>query len=157
MSLSVSPLGQTNNPGAQIISLVAGSTAYTLSTAQSGSIISIPALDAACTITLPAVANAVGCKYDIVCRGLLGQILNITAPAGTMRGFAQQKADSAANAYTAFTVAGAGGTNTTIRITTAGGAANAVGDRVSIFCDGTYYYVQGFSSSVAAPAVFVFV
>jgi len=152
MSTSISPLGQTNNSGAQIITLQNATTAYTLLPVQSGSIVQVPAIAAACTITLPPVVNAVGCRYDIVCSGVLGFVLSITAPAGTMRGFAQQKSNDAAGAYAAF-VATAEGGSATIRI----GAANFVGDRVSIFCDGTIYYVQGISSSAAAGAVFSFV
>jgi len=141
MSTSISPLGQTNNP--QIISLVAASTAYTLSTAQSGSIINVPAITNPCTITLPAVvANAVGCSYNVICSGTLGQILTITAPTNKMRGFAQQKGNSAADSYTDFVQAGTGGTNTSILL-----AATAIaGDRVSILCDGNFYYVQGYSA-----------
>ncbi len=145
MSTSISPLGQTTNVASSVITLVNGSTAYTLSTVQSGSIINVPAIAAPCTITLPAVtANAVGCSYNVICSGTLGQILTITAPANKMRGFAQQKGSSAADSYTDFVQAGTAGTNTSILL-----AATAIaGDRVSILCDGNFYYVQGYSAVV---------
>jgi hypothetical protein len=71
-----------------------------------------------------------------------------------MRGFAMQKGSSAADSYTDFVQAGTAGTNTSLVF-----AATAIaGDRVSIFCDGNYWFVQAYSAVVTnATPTFSFV
>ena len=139
---SVNILGQTTNQGSQVITLANTTVAYTLSSLQSGAIIQVPVIAAPCTITLPAIAVAVGCSWNVVCTGTLGQILTITAPANKIRGFAQQKGNGTADSYLDFVQAGTAATNTSVLL-----AATAIaGDRVSILCDGNFYYVQGYSA-----------
>lgn len=156
MSLSVSPLGQTNNPGAQIITITAATVAYTLSTTQSGSIISIPALDAACVLNLPAVANSAGVSYTFVCRGTLGQTFTITPTTNCIRGFALQPnavgvAVQAMNSYNSGAAAGTAAA--TLRLN----ANCVVGDRVQLNCDGVSWFAQGWSGLASAGQAMTFV
>lgn len=135
-----------------VVALVNASTSYALM--QSGQIVTVPAIAAPCVLTLPPVVSSRGHQFQVVCSGTLGQTLTITAPANTMRGFAMQKGASAADSYTDFVQAGTGGTNTSIVF-----AATAIaGDRVSIFCDGNYWFVQAYSAVVTnATPTFSFV
>jgi hypothetical protein len=135
-----------------VVNLVNASTSYALM--QSGQIVTVPAIAAGCTITLPPVVSSKGHQFQVVCSGTLGQILTITAPANTMRGFAMQKGSSAADSYTDFVQAGTAGTNTSLRF-----AATAIaGDRMSCFCDGSFWFVQAYSAvETAGTPTFSFV
>jgi hypothetical protein len=134
---------------------VNGSTAYTLSTAQSGSIIQVPAIAAACVLTLPPVANSAGTQFTVVCSGTLGQTLAITAQSACMRGFSLQPAAvgvavQTVSSYSSGAAHGTAATSLTLQ------AACTTGDRVSIICDGISWFVQGWSGRASATQAMIF-
>ena len=136
MSLSSSPLGQTNN--AQVISLVAASTAYTIATSQSGSIVQVPAVAALCTITLPPVATAAGFTLKAQVSATPLAIVRFgTVAAGTLSCWKVNLATVTSTAalvnYVQFT------------------ATALPGDYIEINCDGVTY--SAIARSVAAAGV----
>ena len=134
MSTSVSPLGQTNN--AQIISLPSTTTAYTLSTAQSGSIVQLNAIAAACTITLPPIASSAGFNCRIVVGTALGAAGAITITT------------AAASALIYATVINGTTTTTGVTRTQVLVAVNApVGVNLEFTCDGNSYMCNGRSTT----------
>jgi hypothetical protein len=148
MSTSVSPLGQTNNSGAQIITLVAPAPAavinYTLSVAQSGSTVLVPSNGVnAVTITLPPVANAVGCTFRIIMKGAVqtGTVI-VTTGAGTD---ATIVGNSIINA-TPTVQATAGNTITFINTV-------AASSNIELFSDGINYNYRALSNSALNNAI----
>jgi hypothetical protein len=145
MSTSVSPLGQTTNNGAQIITLPAGTTnaaPYVLSTVQSGCIIQItPPFANAATITLPAVANAAGFTIKAVVNlpaaTGLNVIVRFNCGAGLLNSWKMNNATPTSNAsqqYIQFT------------------ATAVTGDYIEIVCDGSTYSARAFSTAAAGVA-----
>jgi hypothetical protein len=141
MSTSISPLGQTTNNGAQIISLVAANPLnYTLSTSQSGATVLVPTNGAnLVTITLPPVASAVGCTFRIIMKGAVGTgTVVINAGAAVLQG------NSIINAVLTPQI---GGTTLTF-INTVVASSN-----VELFSDGVNYNFRALSNSALAAAI----
>ena len=141
MSTSISPLGQTTNNGAQIISLVAANPLnYTLSTSQSGATVLVPTNGAnLVTITLPPVASAVGCTFRIIMKGAVGTgTVVINAGAAVLQG------NSIINAVLTPQI---GGTTLTF-INTVVASSN-----VELFSDGINYNFRALSNSALAAAI----
>ena len=144
MSLSVSPLGQTNNPGSSLITLVAANPlTYTLSVSQSGSTVLVPSNGAnLVTITLPAVATAVGCNFKVILKGAVqaGTVI-VTTGAGTPAIF---QGNSIINATLTPQING----NTITFINTTVASSN-----VELFSDGTNWNFKALSNSNLAAAI----
>lgn len=65
-------------PRVQVLAQVAGYTSGTvLTAAQSGSVITFPAMDAAATLSLPACAGCLGATYQFVMLGTAGNDVDI--------------------------------------------------------------------------------
>ena len=153
MSNSISPLGLTGVP--QIITLPAATTAYTLSQVESGSIISIGALNAPCTITLPPVSSP-GCNFTVVVTANLTQALTISAQTLCLRGFGLQPTavGVAASVTNSIATGVAAGTAQTSVIVSA--ANSRPGDRLQFQCDGFQWFWQGWAGNAIANAVFTY-
>ena len=132
----LSPLGQTTNLGAQIITLPSTTTAYTVSLAQSGCIIQLNAIAAACTITLPATASAAGFNCKIVVGTALG-----AAGATTIT--------STAATFYATLINDATTTNGAGRNSISFANSSVRGANFDIVCDGLSYICFGRSTAAA--------
>lgn len=139
MSTSISPLGQTTNSGAQIISLPPGTTnaaPYVLSVSQSGCIIKVPVIAQAATITLPAAATSAGftCRAIVAGAAAVGFIVRLDAGAGLLNSWKMNNATPTSNAaqqYIQFT------------------ATAVTGDYIEIICDGFSYSARACSTAAA--------
>jgi len=136
MSTSISPLGQTTNNGSQIITLpatltAAGAATVTLSTAQSGCIVSIPNGHAALlTINLPTPASAPGftCKF----------VVNTTLAA-----FAVVISSVGANTMNVSRIANDAPAVGGVGLSTGFALSTAKGATIDLYCDGINYYATG--------------
>ncbi len=135
MSLVTSPSGQTNfaSTGVPVVVLPAATTAYTVTLAQSGSIIQLNAIAAACTITLPPTAAAAGFNCKIVVGTALGAAgaTTITSTAGT---------------FTATLINQNATTNAALQNNIGFQNASARGANFDIVCDGVTYMCFGRST-----------
>jgi hypothetical protein len=123
---------------------------------QSGQIISLGALTAVGTITLPPVATSAGHTFTVVVNAAaLGNTLAITAQSACMRGFVLQPAavGQGVQAMNSYNSGAAAGTPVTyLRLN----ATAVVGDRVEIKCDGTSWFVQGWSGLASGTQAMTF-
>ena len=128
-SVSGLPQQATRTPNVLLTTAVA----YTVSSAQSGSLFQLPSVGA--TITLPSPANSKGCTYTFRMIANNGTTAwTIASTAGNVYGSAVQ----GATALTPYPLA-AGSTNCIF------GTGCLVGDTIILSSDGTYYYVTGYS------------
>ena len=140
---TVNPVSSTSavlSPAFKVINM--GDAALVVPNDASNLIITVPALTAGRTLTLPAVAQSAGRVINVVCTDTLGNILTIAGPgAGTIAGRCQQKGASRDDSYADF-------------VNSAGAAelrmvATAVrSDRVNLYCTGERWIVDGYSSVV---------
>ncbi len=124
----------SNDPS--IVQILTGETARTLTTAQSGTTFIVPAMGAACAITLPSNASGLGVTYTFRMNGTAGNALTFTAA-------------------TATTIKGVYGLSGGIVIKTAATtcvitATAVAGDVLTIVGDGTNWYVTGIGSAAAS-------
>jgi hypothetical protein len=122
--------------------LSANAAADTLTAAQSGYQIWIPAQAQAQTVTLPAVQA--GLEYNFVMQGTAGQIVAIQGPANLMAGNLIVSAGAAA----ANALVSVAGNRRQVNFT----ATAVVGDNVRIVSDGVNWYASGQSSAAAGLA-----
>jgi hypothetical protein len=147
MSTSVSPLGQTTNIGAQILTLPAGVTnaaPFTVSAVQSGIILQVPTgYAAAATITLPAPSTCPGFILKSVVplpaggAAAVGVIVRFNCGAGLLNSWKMNNATPTSNAsqqYIQFT------------------ATAVSGDYIEILSDGTSYTATARSTAAAGVA-----
>jgi len=142
MSLVTSPSGQTNfaSTGVPVITLPTTTTnaaPYSITLAQSGSIIRVPVMPQAATLTLPPVAAAAGFTLKLQCSGIPAFVVRLDGAAGNIN--AAQLNDATwtsdnARQYHQFT------------------ATAAVGDTIDIACDGVRYSSRGYSQDNAGIA-----
>ena len=140
MSTSVSPLGQTTNLGSTVINLpttVTNAAPFILTLSNSGSLIKVPVMAAAATITLPAVGTAAGFTCKLQCSGVPAFIVRLDGGAGNINAVQLNNAtwtSDNAQQYHQFT------------------ATAEVGDTIEIACDGVRYSSRGFSQAAAGIA-----
>jgi len=123
---------------------------------QSGQIISVGVLSQIGTITLPPVSTSAGYVFTVVCTGTLGFRLGVSATTQCIRGFVLQPAavGVAVQAMNSYNSGAAAGTPSgTVRFE----ATATVGDRVELKCDGTSWFVQGWSGTASAAQAISFV
>lgn len=139
MATSVNILGQTTNLGSQVITIpsvaAGGAVTYTLSSAQSGSIISLTGgYLGVLTINLPAPTTGATFKF-VVNTTLANFAVVITSPTAlTMCLSSVNNATPAVGA---------------IGVSTGFAALTAKGASIDISCDGTNYYAVGRTLSAA--------
>ena len=142
MSLVTSPSGQTNfaSTGVPVITLPTTTTndaPYSITLAQSGSIIRVPIMPQAATLTLPPVLAAAGFNIKLQASGIPAFIVRLDGGAGVINAVQLNNAtwtsDNAAR-YHQFT------------------ATAQVGDTIEIACDGVRYSSRGFSQNDAGIA-----
>lgn len=157
---TLNPLGQTTNYGSSVLSLPAVAwTPLTLTPAQSGAIISVPALLGNSVLNLPAVAGGAGLSYTIVCRATLAATLAITATTACIRGIIFQPATignavKQVNSYNSATAADSAAGTPATTLTLA--ATCVTGDRVVLNCDGVSWFVQGWSGLASGTQAMAF-
>lgn len=142
MSLVTNPSGQTNFsstivPVVTLPTTTTNDAPYSITLSQSGSIIRIPIMPQAATLTLPLVTAAAGFNLKLQVSGVPAFIVRLDGGTGNIN--AMQCNDATwtsdnARRYHQFT------------------AAAEVGDTIEIACDGVRYSSRGYSQNAAGIA-----
>ena len=115
---------------------------YTLTASQSGAVFVATKTSSTQTYTLPAVASSAGATYTFICGHASGEIL-VTPQSGeaiVITTFAAVGAD--ADTAIVAPAAGTGVKNTA--------ATNAIGDNLTLVCDGTKWFGVGITGGIWA-------